>query len=113
MKFGCSIGLHERGLGRAHVGDDRAGQRLAQRSHGVGQRVDGDAGDRDVRRADLVDAADGLVDRTALQRDLQRLRAAVPSDDVRAQPAPCRHADRAADETDADERDPHPARATV
>ena len=98
----------ERGLRRPDVADDRVRQRLAERADGVRQRVDGDAGDRDVGRADLGDAADRLVDRAALERDPQRLRAAVAADDVRPQPAAGGHPDRAADQADADERDAHP-----
>ena len=99
-------------LGRADVGDhgglaaagERLGDQLGQRPDRRGAEDDGGIGDR------LGDRARGAIERTQLERPLERRRVAIEADHLGVQPPPRGEPDRAADQADAEDRDLHPLR---
>jgi hypothetical protein len=99
-------------LGGADVRDHavlpRAGERLLHQARERAHRRAGEADRGAVER--LGDGPRGAVDRAELERGLQPVRAAPPAHHLGARDARAgRQPDRAADQADPEDRDPHPS----
>ena len=96
-------------LRRADIGDDAVrSRRRERRAHGVFERADGRCDERNLRVADGArDVGRVAVDHAELERLRAHARVGVIAAYGGLRPLPSGEADRASDQPDAEQRDPH------
>jgi hypothetical protein len=104
-------GIDHRALGRADVAYDAVAPALQRLAGELGKRADGGAEEAEIcLRERLLDRLAGLVDRTEVDSSAERLAVGLEAPNLGSfDPLARSEADRASDQTDAEEGDPQSA----